>query len=140
MLITKASRDTYQFTSDFFSPNGRVTFDDFSSARKFAAQMSAVRTQPVPASDIYAMQLIDEAMRTLVKRYAPEALMSTAVSYVDSNLGADSVNTTQQKFISEFPPDDVYRGEVNLEEYLQRLLDASSSGNGRVRTIEELLF
>ena len=76
----------------------------------FAAQMSALRPQPVPASDIYAMQLIDEALRTLVKLYAPPAVMNTAVSFVDESLGADSVTSTQQKFISEFPPDDVYQG------------------------------
>src|SRR5215207_2670551 len=99
MLITKTSRDTYQFNTDFFQANGRVVFDDFSAARKFAAQMSALRTPPVPASDIYAMQLIDEAMRVLVKRYAPDALMSSAVSYLDSSLGVDSVNATQQKFV-----------------------------------------
>ena len=139
MLITKASRDTYQFDTDFFQANGRVVFDDFSAARKFAAQMSALRTQPVPASDIYAMQLIDEAMRVLVKRYAPDALMSSAVSYLDSSVGMDSVNATQQKFVSEFPPDDVYRGEMKAEEYLEQLL-ASTGGNGRVWTIEELLF
>jgi hypothetical protein len=67
MHITRTSRDTYQFTADFFRPDGRVTFADFASARKFASQLSALRTQPVPASDIYAMQLIDEAMRVLVK-------------------------------------------------------------------------
>ncbi|HMD82902.1 MAG TPA: alpha-amylase family glycosyl hydrolase, partial [Anaerolineales bacterium] len=141
MLITKASRDIYQFDSDFFQPNGRVTFDDFSSARRFAAQMSAVRTQPVPASDIYAMQLIDEAMRVLAKRYAPDSLMAAAVSYVDNNVGTDSVNATQQKFISEFPPDIVYRGRVNLEEYLEELLSSTSPvDNGRAKMIEELLF
>src|SRR5688572_5725 len=139
MLITKASRDTYQFDTDFFQANGRVVFDDFSAARKFAAQMSALRTQPVPASDIYALQLIDEAMRVLVKRYVPDALMSSAVSYLDSSVGMDSVNATQQKFVSEFPPDDVYRGEMKAEEYLEQLL-ASTGGNGRVWTIEELLF
>ena len=121
MLITKASRDTYQFDTDFFRPDGRVSFDDFSAARKFAAQMSAVRmkspqgAQPVPASDIYAMQLIDEALRTLVKLHAPPAVMNTAVSFVDESLGADSVTSTQQKFVSEFPPDDVYRGEMKPE-------------------------
>ena len=141
MLITKASRDIYQFDSDFFQPNGRVTFDDFSSARRFAAQMSAVRTQPVPASDIYAMQLIDEAMRVLAKRHAPDSLMAAAVSYVDNNVGMDSVNATQQKFISEFPPDIVYRGRVNLEEYLEELLSSTSPvDNGRAKMIEELLF
>ena len=139
MLITKASRDTYQFDTDFFQANGRVVFDDFSAARKFAAQMSALRTQPVPASDIYAMQLIDEAMRVLVKRYASDALMSSAVSYLDSSLGADSVNATQRKFVSEFPPDDVYRGEMKADEYLDQFL-ASTGNNGRVWTIEELLF
>lgn len=103
--------------------------------------MSAVRTQPVPASDIYAMQLIDEAMRVLAKRYAPNSLMAAAVSYVDNNVGTDSVNATQQKFISEFPPDIVYRGKVNLEEYLEELLNSASSvDNGRAKMIEELLF
>ena len=56
-------------------------FADFAAARRFASQMSAHRTQPVPASDLYAMQLIDEAMRMLVKRYAPPAVMNTAVSF-----------------------------------------------------------
>ena len=139
MLITKTSRDTYQFDTDFFRPDGRVAFDDFSAARKFAAQMSALRTQPVPASDIYAMQLIDEALRTLVKHHAPSTVMNTAVSFVDESVGADSVTSTQQKFVSEFPPDDVYRGEMKPEEYLEKLL-ASLGRNGRVATIEELLF
>src|SRR5215207_545555 len=139
MLITKTSRDTYQFDTDFFQASGRVVFDDFSAARKFAAQMSAIRTQPVPASDIYAMQLIDEALRTLVKLHAPPAVMNTAVSFVDESVGPDSVASTQQKFVSEFPPDDVYWGELKPEEYLEKLL-ASLGQNGRVATVQELLF
>ena len=139
MLITKTSRDTYQFDTDFFRADGRVAFDDFSAARKFAAQMSALRTQPVPASDIYAMQLIDEALRTLMKLHAPPAIMNTAVSFVDESIGTDSVTTTQQKFVSEFPPDDVYRGELKPEEYLEKLL-TSLGQNGRVATVQELLF
>ena len=78
MLITKTSRDTYQFSSDFFRPDGGVSFADYSAARKFAAEMSVHRTQPVPASDLYAMQLIDEALRLLVKRYAPPEVMRMA--------------------------------------------------------------
>ena len=145
MLITKTSRDTYQFDTDFFRADGRVAFDDFSSARKFAAQMSAVRmkslqgAQPVPASDIYAMQLIDDALRTLVRLHAPPAVMKTAISFVDESVGADLVTSTQQKFVSEFPPDDVYRGEMKPEEYLEKLL-ASLGKDGRVATMQELLF
>ena len=134
MLITKTSRDTYQFSPDFFQPDGGVTFADFAAARRFATQMSSHRTQPVAASELYAMQLIDEAMRMLVQRFAPVALMNTAVSHAEESLGADSVRTTQKKFVSEFPPDNVYRGEENLEEYLARI------SNGRIRTVEELIY
>ena len=134
MLITKTSRDTYQFSSDFFRPDGGVNFADFASARRFATEMSAHRTQPVPASDIYAMQLIDEALRLLVRHYAPPEVMNTAVSHLDESLGKDSVATTQKKFVSEFPPEDVYRGEEKVEEYLSRLI------NGRIKTVEELIY
>src|SRR5512147_2663207 len=99
MLLTKTSRDTYKFDPNFFRPDGRITFADYAGARRFAAQMSARRAQPVPASDIYAMQLIDEAMRTLVRHYAPLPVMSSAVGFVDENIGAESVEVTQKKFV-----------------------------------------
>ena len=134
MHITRTSRDTYQFSADFFRPDGRVTFDDFASARKFASQISAHRTQPVPASDLYAMSLIDEALRILVSHYAPPALMNSAVSHVDQSVGPEPVTTTEKKFVLEFPPENVYRGEEKVEEYLSKL------SNGRIKTVEELIY
>ncbi|MEP6895497.1 MAG: alpha-amylase, partial [Chloroflexota bacterium] len=134
MHITKTSRDNYQFSADFFRPDGRVIFDDFAAARKFASQMSAHRTQPVPASDLYAMSLIDEALRVLVNRYAPPAMMSTAVSHADESLGAESVSNTEKKFVAEYPPENVYRGEEKVEEYLNKIT------NGRIKTVEELIY
>jgi glycosidase len=134
MLITKTSRDTYQFSDDFFRADGGVTFGDYSSARKFAEQMSARRNQPVPASDIYAMQLIDEALRLLVRHYVPPEVMNTAVAHADESLGKEPVTTTQKRFVSEFPPENVYRGDEKVEEYLSRLT------NGRIKTLEELIY
>jgi glycosidase len=134
MLITKTSRDTYQFSPDFFQPDGGVTFADLAAARRFASQMSTHRPQPVAASELYAMQLIDEAMRMLMHRFAPTALMNTAVLQADESLGADSVTATELKFVSEFPPDNIYRGEETLEEYLARI------SNGRIKTVEELIY
>jgi len=134
MHITRASRDTYEFNADFFRPDGRVVFDDFASARKFASQMSAHRTQQVPASDLYALSLIDDALRVIVKHYAPSAIMEGAVASAGENLGADSIVSTEMKFISEFPPDNVYRGDEKVEEYLTKLT------NGRVKTVEELIY
>ncbi len=134
MRITKTSRDTYQFSSDFFQPDGCVSFQDYASARKFASQLSAHRTQPVPASDIYAMQLIDEALRVLVSHFAPPAVMNTAITHADESLGPDSVTTTQKKFVSEFPPESIYRGDEKVDEYIGKLTD------GRIKTVEELIY
>jgi glycosidase len=139
MLITKVSRDMYQFNPDFFRPDGHVAFADYASARRFAVQMSAHRADPVPASDIYAMSLIDEALRQLVGHYAPATIMNTAVSFAEERVGVESVESTQKKFVAEFPPDTVYRGKMKLEEYLENLL-VSLQKNGRVTTFQELLF
>ena len=134
MLLTRTSRDTYRFEPDFFRPDGQVTFPDFASARRFAARMSEHRAQPVPASDLYAMHLIDEAMRRLVRHYAPPAVMNRAVSHVDERLGPESVTTTEKTFVSAFPPEEVYRGAEQVDEYLQKLT------NGRIATAEELIY
>jgi len=142
MRITKTSRDTYNFSADFFRPDGRVAFDSFSAARKFASQMRrpepieglAHRAQPAPASDLYALSLIDEALRVLVNRYAPTVLMNAAVSQADQTLGPESVSTTQKKFVVEYPPENIYRGAEQVDEYLSKL------SNGRVQTVEELIY
>ena len=134
MHITKTSRDTYKFSSDFFNLDGRVVFESFADARKFATQMTAHRTQPVPASDLYALSLIDEAMRVLVKHFAPSAVLNAAVTSVDENVGSERLEQTEKKFVSEYPPEDVYRGEEKVEVYLSKLT------NGKVKTVEELIY
>ena len=134
MIISRTARDQYQFDGSNFRPDGQVVLADFASARKFAAQMSAHRTQPVPASDLYAMSLIDEALRVLVAHYAPQAVMNAALTAVTESQGDASVQLTEQKFISEFPPSTVYLGEVNVDEYLEKL------SNGRIKTVEELIY
>src|SRR5687767_1439036 len=120
MLITRTARDHYQFDGSIFLPDGHLLLTDFASARTVAAQMSALRTQPVPASDIFAMSLIDEALRLVVRHFAPPALMSDAVSHVDQQVGAESVTATEEKFVAEFPPETVYRGKEKVEEYLKK--------------------
>ena len=134
MLITRTARDHYQFDSSIFLPDGHILLADFATARRVAAQMSAQRTQPVPASDLYAMSLIDEALRAVVHHFAPPALMNNAVSHVDQQVGMESVSATEKKFVAEFPPEAVYRGQEKVEEYLVKI------SNGRIKTVEELIY
>jgi glycosidase len=134
MLTAKTFRDTYKFPPDFFRPDGRVTFAGFAAARKFAAQMSERRPQPVPAADVYALQLIDEASRVLVGHFAPPALMKKALAFAAERVGRDAFTKTEHRFIFEFPPDAVYRGDMKVDEYLRKL------SGGRSKTVEELML
>jgi len=61
MLITRASRLKYGFSADFFRPDGHVIFSDLATARAFATQMSALRSDPVSATDLYALSLLGGA-------------------------------------------------------------------------------
>jgi glycosidase len=134
VLTARTFRDAYKLPRDFFRPDGRVIFADFAAARKFAAHMSEGRPLPVPASDIYALQLIDEANRVLAGHFAPPALMKKALAFAGERIGRASLRKTEKKFVSEFPPDTVYRGDMKVEEYLRKL------SGGRTRTIEELML
>lgn len=134
MLISKASRDRYQFSADFFQADGGVAFSEYASAKKFAAHMSAHRADPVPASVIYAFSLLDEALRVLVRHFAPPALLNAALAYAEKHIGTEAVSTTQKIFAAEYPPESVYRGEESPDAYLNRIPE------GRVKALEELIY
>ena len=102
--LSRPARDRYALES--------LRFTDINSARKIAAQMN------VSAGDLYALGLIDEALRILLTRHAPPAQMTSAASFLDGKVGPASVRDTQLTFVSEFPTPPVYRGEVTPDEYL----------------------
>ncbi len=90
----------------------RLRFDDIAAARKIAAQMN------VSAGDLYALGLIDEALRILLARHAPPEQFSRAASFLDGRLGAAPMRATQLTFVSAFPTPPIYRGELTPDEYL----------------------
>ena len=143
MLISRASRLKYNFSVDFFRPDGHVIFSDLASARTFAAQMSAPRTDPVPATDLYAFSLLDEAYHILLKHFFSRytGVMGRAMGVLQSNLGS-KYDLTLSKFTEEFPPMSVYRGETTAGVYLStKVPHFGDFGRGvRAATIEEMLL
>ncbi len=104
-----------------------LQFSDIASARKVAAQMN------VSAGDLYALGLIDEALRILLTRHAPPAQMTSAASFLDGRLGAAPVRETNLTFVSEFPTQTIYRGDVTPDEYLSKSADSEVS---RLRNLQ----
>lgn len=119
MLTSRTSRLKYNFSADFFRPDGHVIFSDLASARAFASQMSALRTDPVPATDLYALSLLDEAYHILLMYFyrRDASIISRATDAVQSKLGS-KYDQTISKFTEEFPPMSVYQSEITAEVYL----------------------
>lgn len=132
--ISRQAREKYQFDKQLFGLNGNVVLADLSAARQFAEKMSIVRGQTIPASDIYAMGLIDEIMHLLIRHrelHTP-GVMNQALEVVGPEADA-SLRT----FIEFFPPREVYLLETNPQNYL----DGGKEGvSNRVVTLEEMLL
>ncbi len=142
MLTTRASRLKYNFSADFFRPDGHVIFPDLAAARAFAAQMSAHRPEPVSAADLYALSLLDEAFHILLKHFHGRytGVMGRAMGVLQSSLGS-KYDLTLGKFTDEYPPTAVFRGEVTAGVYLSKAPNASDFGRGRrAAAIEEMLL
>lgn len=143
MLTSRASRQKYNFSLDFFRPDGHVVFLDLASARAFSAQMSTLRTAPVPATDLYALSLLDEAYHILLKNFYSRytGVMGRAMGMLQSNLGS-KYDLTLTKFTEEFPPVSVYRGETTAGVYLStKIPNFGDFGRGvRAASIEEMLL
>src|SRR5690606_14767667 len=143
MLTSRASRLKYNFSLDFFRPDGHIVLPDLTSARAFAAKLSALRSDPVPASDLYALSLLDEAYHILLKHFFGRytGVMGRAMGMLQSNLGS-RYDLTLSKFTEEFPPLSVFRGEVTAGVYLStKVANFGDFGRGvRAATIEEMLL
>lgn len=142
MLTNRKSRIQYNFSLDFFRPDGHVIFSDLTSARAFANQMSASRADLIPATDLYAISLLDEAYHILLKHFYARytGVMGRAMGKLQSNLGSN-YDLTLAKFTEEFPPKSVFRGEMTAGIYLSAKPNYGDFGRGvRAAAIEEMLL
>jgi glycosidase len=133
--LSRHARDRFALES--------LRFPDIASARAVASQIN------VSAGDLYALGLIDEALRILLTRNASPSQFSQAASFLDGKVGAPRVRETQVTFVSTFPTRPVYRGELSVENSLNREVGdkakskekvASSRLPGDLASLEEMLL
>jgi glycosidase len=132
--VSRKARAKYQFDETLFSLSGNVVLADFGAARRFAEKISSVRGQTVPASDINAMGLIDEILHLLVRQYERQnpGVMQRALETVRSE-----AEPSLLRFIEEFPPLAVYKGEVDAKAYINL---ETSGRKHRLSLLEEMLI
>ena len=123
--VSRASRDKYQFDQVLFSQNGNVIFANFQAARQFAAQINAQKKPGdkgfVSPGQINALGLIDEIFHLIVSEYYQEYgkdIREALYTELITKLGKEKVESSLEAFLNEFPPVDVYQGNVSLKDYL----------------------
>jgi glycosidase len=137
--VSRSARDKYRFDLQLFALNGNVVLADFAAARRFAEQISAVRGQAVPASDVNAMGLIDEILHILVRQYELQnpGAMERALRHIEGAVGASGLDASLLRFLEEYPPLTVYRDELSPLAYLE---GTTAGVAHRQSTLEEMLL
>jgi glycosidase len=122
--VSRRARDFYGFDEALFSFNGNVIFANFYAARTFAQKINEKRSpdRTVKAAQLNALGLIDELQHYALKQYREQKnprVMQEALDYLTAQIGPEEVEKTLRRFIDEFPPVAVYKGEITIDDYLK---------------------
>ncbi len=136
--IARRARDIYHFDEIMPTEGSGLRFSDIGAARLISERIYAVSGRLVPASEIYAMGLIDEIMHLLIRHYEQQnpGMMSRAFGFLQASLDA-RLDDALVKFTEEFPPTPVYLGHETVQEYL---FGVSHGTEHRLVSMEEMLL
>lgn len=144
--ISRTARDKYTFDLSLFEYTGNAILANFHASRLLAQSINSKRDlvsypeQAVKAGQINALGLIDEILHHVIKLYKEEVnpnAFSSALSYLEKQIGKDGVNKTLIQFIQEFPPLSVYLQGVSPEKYLAGQTEGVSNRNS---VLEEMIM
>ena len=83
--VSSQARSKYQFDEDLFSKSGRIAIVDIATARRIAEKLSAHLPEPIPASELNAMGLLNEMLDILIQTMArfryPHCITSSVREY-----------------------------------------------------------
>lgn len=144
--VSRAARQRYSIEDTLFSLHGNVVFADIGAAQRLAYAMNQLRQaslypeQAVKAGDLYAAGILDELLHLMVDTYLERvnpAAMREALIFVQEKLTLEPFLETQYRFVQEFPSTEVYRGQLGIDDYLNR---SSHGVSHREIALEESLM
>ncbi|RCK74276.1 MAG: Alpha-amylase family protein [Anaerolineae bacterium] len=148
--VSRRARQKYKFDQRLFSTNGNVIFSNFRAAREFAQKINAKRDlaqfphQAIRAGQLNAMGLIDEILHLVIEKYRQQrhaSVMEQALLHLEKTLGKETLESSLAQFVAEFPPSQVYRQEISIQDYLSGSTTyPSGTWSNRAVTLEEMLL
>jgi hypothetical protein len=130
--ISRQARERYNFDQSLFSLSGNVIFANFHAVRTFAQKINQRRDlvnypeRAVQAGQINAMGMIDEILHHVIQMYRQQKnpqVMQAALLDLREQIGSKELERTLRQFVIEFPPLSVYRGEQDIDDYLDGQTD-----------------
>lgn len=126
--VSRLTREKYDFDETLYQFDGNVIFPNFMAARRFAEKINQKRDlvntpeKAVHAGELNAMGLIDEILHLVISLYRRDVdpeLFQGAYQELVENFGEKKVKNTLLRFTEDFPPASVYKGEMEVEEFLK---------------------
>ncbi|MCL1817456.1 MAG: alpha-amylase family glycosyl hydrolase [Spirochaetaceae bacterium] len=144
--ISRAARRKYSFDASLYGLSGNVVLANIPAVREFARKVNSARNaarhpqKALRAGQLHAMGLIDEVFHYVVKLYREQFgadVFSRACAAVSSSCGEKELSACLLRFVREFPPLAVHKGQMSAEEYLAGKTGGTSN---REVALEEMLM
>ena len=138
--ISRNAREKYNIDKSLFQLSGEIVLYDFSTIRNITQLLNNDRDNPLYASDLNALGLIHESIHYVISIYKKQNnsdIFKNAIKYLSEKIPKVKLEKSFQKYIEEFPTNDVFNKVKTTKSYL------SSDTNGvsnREIIIEELIL
>jgi hypothetical protein len=139
-------RKKYEMESNLFSIQGNVVFTNFAQVRELTQKINGfinAELHPekiVKAGQLNAMGIIDEILHYVCALYREKVepkVFDSALAQLEKNLGKEKLDALLDSFSHQFPPREVYSGNMQVNEYLSGITEGE---NNRSLSLEELLL
>ena len=144
--ISNAARSKYRFEDEFYSLRGNLVIITAASARKLANKINSIRQsegktdQFVTAGQVNTLGLLHEIFHYLIRYYEENespGVFARGINHLKNNLNEEELTSVLSEYITSFPPLDVYKSKVSVNEYL----DSTTTGRPNKEIIlEEIIL
>lgn len=148
--ISKKIRDICNFDSSLYSSSGNVVLANIGAVRTFQNKLNSLlenkNLPQVSAGVLNAMGLLDEIFHIACYAYRrqkfPDAFKNL-LSEMNSKFGEKETDSLLVEFSTLFPPTDVYKGNVSLQDFLNTELierKTNRTRSNREQVLEEMII
>ncbi|MBI5020509.1 MAG: alpha-amylase [Ignavibacteriales bacterium] len=144
--ILSSVRIKYDVSDSLFTTSGNAIFPNYNAVRILAQKMNSQRDlknhpeKTVRAGELNAMGLIDEIYHYILRLYEETKnpkVFGRALKSVEDNFGNKKSTRIIEQFSELFPPTEVYRGQTNISNFLNKV---SAGKSNKEITLEEIIL